>query len=130
MVDQSMVKRMLIRVFARLLIILSLTGCAQLSQPLPTGSITRIAFGSCAKQWQPQPIWKAVAAVNPDLFIFVGDAIYGDWHGEKNFTPTTKTLRADWQKLGSISEFAAVRQQVPFMATWDNHDYVSHDGVA
>ena len=47
-------------------------------QPLPTGKVTRIAFGSCAKQWEPQPVWDAVAAAKPDLFLFIGDAIYGD----------------------------------------------------
>lgn len=100
-------------------------------QPLPTtGSVTRIAFGSCAKQWEPQPVWNAVAAVKPDLFLFVGDAIYGDWHGEKPFTPSAESLQADWDKLAAIPEFAAVRTQVPFMATWDNHDYGSHNGGA
>jgi len=99
-------------------------------QPLPDGAINRIAFGSCAKQWEPQPIWNAVLAVDPDLFLFVGDAIYGDWHGEKAFTPTVDSLQADWDRLAAIPEFAAMRKQVPFMATWDNHDYGSHDGGA
>ena len=99
-------------------------------QPLPTGTVSRIAFGSCAKQWEPQPIWNAVAAVKPDLFLFVGDAIYGDWHGDKPFTPSAESLQADWERLAANPEFAAVRRQVPFMATWDNHDYGSHDGGA
>jgi alkaline phosphatase D len=97
-------------------------------QPLPEHEITRIAFGSCAKQWEPQPIWYMVAAVEPDLFLFVGDAIYGDWHGDKPFTPSAESLQADWDRLAAIPEFAAVRRQVPFMATWDNHDYGSHNG--
>lgn len=99
-------------------------------QPLPDGEITRIAFGSCAMQWEPQPIWNMVAEAKPDLFIFMGDAIYGDWHGDKPFTPTRKSLEADWKKLAAIPEFAAVRKQVPFVATWDNHDYGSHNGGA
>jgi len=99
-------------------------------QPLPDGEITRIAFGSCAKQWEPQPIWNTVAAAKPDLFLFIGDAIYGDWHGDRPFIPTAESLQADWDRLAAIPEFAAVRKQVPFMATWDNHDYGSHDGGA
>jgi len=98
--------------------------------PLPEHEITRIAFGSCAKQWEPQPIWNTVAVVEPDLFLFVGDAIYGDWHGDQPFVPTRESLQADWDRLAAIPEFAAVRKQVPFMATWDNHDYGSHDGGA
>ena len=99
-------------------------------QPLPSNEITRIAFGSCAKQWEPQPIWNSVAAAKPDIFLFIGDAIYGDWHGDQPFTPTRESLEADWKKLSMIPEFAAVRKQVPFMATWDNHDYGSHNGGA
>lgn len=99
-------------------------------QPLPEDEINRIAFGSCAKQWEPQPIWGTVAAAKPDLFLFIGDAIYGDWHGDKPFVPTAESLQADWERLAAIPEFAAVREQVPFMATWDNHDYGSHDGGA
>ncbi len=97
-------------------------------QPLPTGVVTRIAFGSCAKQWESQRIWSRVVEADPDLFLFIGDAIYGDWHGEKPFVPTESSLRADWKRLGEKPEFKAIRQQVPFMATWDNHDYGTHNG--
>ena len=38
----------------------------------------RIAFGSCAKQDRPQPIWDAVVATKPQLFLFLGDNIYAD----------------------------------------------------
>lgn len=99
-------------------------------QPLPSHPVERIAFGSCAKQWEPQPIWNTVTALDPDLFVFVGDAIYGDWHGDKPFTPTEASLRADWDRLAAIPEFASARARVPFLAIWDNHDYGSHDGGA
>jgi alkaline phosphatase D len=97
-------------------------------QPLPTGEMDRIAFGSCAKQWEPQPIWNGIAAAEPDLFLFIGDAIYGDWHGEKPFTPTAESLRADWNRLGAQPAFQALRRRMPVLATWDNHDYGSHNG--
>ncbi|MGR8920204.1 MAG: alkaline phosphatase D family protein [Gammaproteobacteria bacterium] len=116
-----------------LLLLLALTTTASALddwQPLPDREVTRIAFGSCAKQWQAQPIWQAVVGTKPDLFLFIGDAIYGDWHGDKPFTPTRDSLEADWNKLAEIPEFEAVRNQVPFMATWDNHDYGSHNGGA
>ncbi len=98
--------------------------------PLPTGVVHRIAFGSCAKQWEPQPIWTAVAAVEPDLFVFLGDNIYGDFDGEKPFIPTRESFEADWAKLAAKPELQAVHEHVPFMATWDNHDYGKHDGGA
>ena len=40
--------------------------------------LTRIAFGSCAHQAKPQPIWDAVLEYRPELFIFAGDNVYGD----------------------------------------------------
>jgi hypothetical protein len=40
--------------------------------------LTRIAFGSCADQREPQPIWDAVLAYRPELFLFAGDNVYGD----------------------------------------------------
>src|SRR3989337_529307 len=46
--------------------------------PVLDRSLTRIAFGSCAKQTKDQPIWDAVLAAKPDLFVFLGDNIYGD----------------------------------------------------
>ena len=92
--------------------------------------ISTIAFGSCAKQWEPQPIWTAIAATEPDLFLFLGDAIYGDWDGTDVFTPTEESLRRDWERLGATPEFAAFRERAPILATWDNHDYGKHDGGA
>ena len=106
------------------------TAAANNRAAFPGGRVDRIAFGSCAKQWEPQPIWDTIAAAEPDLFIFLGDAIYGDWDGEKVFQPTVETLKRDWDKLADILEFRRFRAQVPIMATWDNHDYGKHDGGA
>jgi len=41
--------------------------------------LSRIAFGSCADQVKPQPIWDAILAYRPELFIFAGDNVYGDF---------------------------------------------------
>jgi alkaline phosphatase D len=40
--------------------------------------LSRIAFGSCAKQDKPQPIWDAIVATQPQRFLFIGDNIYAD----------------------------------------------------
>ena len=39
---------------------------------------TVIAFGACAHENKPQPIWDAIVNAKPDLFIFAGDNIYAD----------------------------------------------------
>lgn len=92
--------------------------------------ITKITFGSCAFQWDPQPIWNSISAQKPDLFLFLGDAIYGDWDGENVYEVTAETFDRDWGKLAVIPEFEAFRKQVPILATWDNHDYGKHNGGA
>jgi len=96
-----------------------------LSEPLQ-----KIAFGSCAMQFRPQPIWDAIARQQPELFLFLGDNIYGDFDGDKPFTPTAETLHRDWHKLANEPHFSEFRKQVPIMATWDNHDYGKHNGGA
>ena len=40
-----------------------------------------IGFGSCLDQNLPQPIWKEIKAQNPEVFIMLGDNVYGDTYG-------------------------------------------------
>jgi len=90
----------------------------------------RIAFGSCAKHSQYQPIWRAIIDEKPDLFLFLGDAIYSDTDGSTAWTVTEKQLQGEWNRLADKPEFQRFRSQVPIMATWDNHDYGTHNGGA
>jgi len=92
--------------------------------------LKRIAFGSCAMQTKAQPIWDVIAEQLPDLFLFIGDAIYADYDGNKAYTLTVATLERDWGMLAGEPHFKAFREQIPIMATWDNHDYGKHDGGA
>ena len=100
--------------------------------PLPQASRTlhRIAFGSCAKHWQHQPIWQTIIDEKPDLFLFLGDAIYSDTDGRTAWSVTEKQLQGEWNRLADKPEFHRFREQVPIMATWDNHDYGTHNGGA
>jgi phosphodiesterase/alkaline phosphatase D-like protein len=93
--------------------------------PANSDTIHRIAFGSCAKHWQHQPIWENVIATRPDLFLFLGDAIYSDTDGV-----TEKQLQGEWNRLVDKPEYQRLRAEVPIMATWDNHDYGTHNGGA
>ena len=96
--------------------------------PLPNGPVQRIAFGSCAKHWQPQPIWEAIIGQKPDLFIFLGDNIYADTDGTTAWMVSKGQLTGEWNRLADKPEFQKARAAFPFMATWDNHDYGSHAG--
>lgn len=90
--------------------------------PLPSRDteITRIAFGSCSKETRPQPIWDAVLAAKPELFVFLGDNVYGD-------TRDMGVLRGKYEALAAIDGFRRLRSEVPLVATWDDHDYGEND---
>ncbi len=66
------------------------------------------------------PILDQVVALNPDLFIYLGDNIYGD-------TEDMDTLQAKYQTLAAREEFQRLKQNMPLLATWDDHDYGRND---
>jgi alkaline phosphatase D len=95
--------------------------------PLPQRPY-RIAFGSCAKQWQQQPIWDAIIARRPNLFIFTGNAIYADTDGTRELAVTESHLAAEWDRLLDKPGFQRAREKFPMIASWSNHDYGSRNG--
>jgi len=96
--------------------------------PADDAVLTTIAFGSCAYQDEPQPIWRTIARHDPDLFLFIGDNVYGDL--VKRNRATAKDLRAAYATLGQHEDFTAFRAAVPMLATWDDHDYGLNDAGA
>ncbi len=83
-------------------------------------SSLRIAFGSCAHQRKPQPIWATVAAARPDLFLFLGDNLYVDARDELTF----RQRYAEFRNVQALQEF---RQRTPHLAVWDDHDFGDDD---
>ncbi|MSP76736.1 MAG: alkaline phosphatase family protein [Rhodospirillaceae bacterium] len=90
-----------------------------------TPPLSRIAFGSCANQRAPQPIWDAILAYRPQLFIFTGDNVYGDIDAAN-----IEGLRQAYEKAGQIEGYAKLRRSVRHLATWDDHDYGKNDAGA
>lgn len=86
-------------------------------------ALSRISFGSCARQDRPQPIWDAIAETRPQLFVFLGDNIYGD-------TSDMDVLRAKYGQLDAQPGFRALKQVCPVIGTWDDHDYGANDAGA
>lgn len=82
--------------------------------------LSRIGFGSCAKQDQPQPIWEPIVASKPQAFILLGDNIYGD-------SDDMNVLKSKWKQLGAQKGFQSVRKMARLFATWDDHDYGRDD---
>ena len=93
----------------------------RLGPPPADRLISKIAFGSCARQEQPQPIWDEIVGLRPHLFLFIGDNIYGD-------SEDMEVLKAKYAKLAAMPGFAQLRESCTLLATWDDHDYGVNDG--
>ncbi len=91
----------------------------------PGRPLTRVAFGSCADQAAPQPIWDAILAYKPELFIFAGDNVYGDFD-----TADAAPLRKAYAMANTIAGYNKLRDSVSHLAVWDDHDYGLNDGGA
>jgi len=91
------------------------------SEPTSPTTLTRIAFGSCAKQDKSQPIWDTIVGQRPQLFLFIGDNIYAD-------TEDPAVMRTKYAKLEKVPGFQRLREQCPVLATWDDHDFGVNDG--
>ncbi len=89
--------------------------------------IQRIAFGSCANQQAPCPIWGTIADYQPDLLLLLGDNIYADLVDGRLKPATPQRIEESYAQLAALPEFDRVRQSVPIMATWDDHDYGNND---
>ena len=109
------------RVLGLLVVLFLVSMVAAEEPPLKNNKpISRIAFGSCAHQDRPQPVWNAILKDDPELFVFLGDNIYAD-------TPLREVMRAKYEKLNSLVEFSKFRSKVPIVGTWDDHDYGLND---
>lgn len=85
--------------------------------------VTRIAFGSCAHQKKPQPIWNAILEQKPDLYIGMGDNVYAS-------KPEDQPIAEQYRLQSAVPEFQKFRSQVPVIGMWDDHDYGLNDGGA
>ena len=90
-------------------------------KPVKTNNnISIIAFGSCSKEDKDQPILETILTKEPELFIYLGDNIYGD-------TRDMDILKKKYDLLGAKDEFQNLRSNCMVLATWDDHDYGEND---
>ena len=99
-------------------------------QPLPHRTRTapagnaafRVAFGSCCRiQLDPvQPIWDAVRKLEPDVFLWLGDNIYGD----SDWSAGLVDLYARGRNVERLEPFL---RSTPQLAIWDDHDFGYND---
>ena len=81
----------------------------------------KIGFASCLHQKKPMPIFETIKAENFDLFLLMGDNVYGNSDSED-----LKELRLAYE----IQEqnFKKLDLNFPIEAIWDDNDYGLGDG--
>jgi alkaline phosphatase D len=84
----------------------------------------RVAFGSCPKFQDDriQPIWWVIPGLEPDLFFWIGDNVYGD-------TLDPDILREEYRRQRDLPGVLPVIRNLPNLAIWDDHDFAlnNHD---
>lgn len=83
-----------------------------------------VAFGSCARESQPQPLWADVVATDPDLFLFIGDNMYAD---VPEIPERASQIADTYDTLAAIEGYQNIKATCPVLATWDDHDYGLND---
>lgn len=82
----------------------------------------RVSFGSCLR-WREdrtQPIWQVVEGLDPDLFFWVGDNIYGD-------ALDPDILAEEYARQRELPLMQRFLNTTPQLAVWDDHDYGLND---
>lgn len=89
--------------------------------------VSRIAFGSCADQNKPCPIWGTIADYRPDRLLLLGDNIYADLVDGQLKPATPDRIASAYADLEKLPEFQRLRNQTKLLAIWDDHDYGNND---
>jgi alkaline phosphatase D len=77
-------------------------------------ALQRIGFGSCNRLEMNQGFWDKIIERNPEVFLFLGDAIYVD-HGDT------------YPMLAAVPGFKRLIALARPFVIWDDHDYGGND---
>ncbi|MEL6831213.1 MAG: alkaline phosphatase D family protein, partial [Pseudomonadota bacterium] len=103
---------------------------AGLSLPTDDTVISKILIGSCLDEEKGESAaLRTIAGMDADLFLMVGDNVYGDRNGPAyvNNDADLLELRQSFADLAARPDFQAVRDAIPMMVSWDDHDYGGND---
>jgi len=79
-----------------------------------------IAFGSCSDEDKPQPLWGNILAEAPDIWMWLGDNIYGD-------TQDMNKMRRKYAMQKEHPEYQHLIKNAIVAGVWDDHDYGKND---
>ena len=85
------------------------------------GNKTRIAFGSCNRQTEKQPLWEQIGALQPDLWVWGGDAVYADATSrlEMYLKYRLQYFHPEYRRF--------LNSGIPIVGVWDDHDFGKND---
>lgn len=81
---------------------------------------TRIGFGSCSDPTAPLDLLEVATALEPELYLWLGDNVYAD-------TVDEPVMREAYHALARAPEVERLLRQAHFLATWDDHDFGWND---
>ncbi|EKU23021.1 alkaline phosphatase D [Nannochloropsis gaditana CCMP526] len=88
-------------------------------------TLTRVAFGSCNKQWRTNVLWDNIVDFHPQAYLWLGDAVYvkekeGDNDANLRRAYSRQLKNKGYQRL--LSSGAIVE------GVYDDHDMSTNDG--
>lgn len=100
------------------------------SMPASDAVLSTILIGSCLDEEKgPSAAMMSIADEAADLFLMLGDNVYGDRDG-RAFIANEADLdevRESFADLAAREDFQKVRAASPMMVAWDDHDYGAND---
>ena len=103
--------------------VLLLSACRQSATPTASQEetpLTTIAFGSCNRQDLPQPLWPVISQNNPQVWVWLGDNIYGD-------SDDMNVLAAKYRQVLEQPDYKKLTAATRVVGVWDDHDYGRND---
>lgn len=88
---------------------------------LEDDKVVKILFGSCNKEDQLQPLWKDLNQEKGDIFLWLGDNIYGD-------SEDPEVLKRKYNMVNENAGYSRFKNNIDINGTWDDHDYGVNDG--
>lgn len=79
-----------------------------------------LAFGSCNHQFQTQSHWPYILEKNPQMWLWMGDAIYAD-------EALPRVRAKEYQSVLDDKNYADFAKKVFITGVWDDHDYATND---
>ena len=113
-----------------LLLLLVPASCSAAAADLVDGhyeatTLTRLAFGSCNKQWRNNTLWGHIVAFQPQAYLWLGDAVYVK---EREGDNEANLRKAYTRQLASPGYKRLLATGAVVEGVYDDHDMSTNDG--